>query len=222
MLMPRSFSSLQPVGVAAGEGLDQGGLAVVDVTGGAEGQAPLRHGPRLPRGRRWRHRRSHRAQRRRSGPTARWPRPRCPPPKAARPPPGRGRPAAGVLGHPGHDRHRGPAQGLSQGVHGGQGAGSGYRGGGIPFRGAWGITGLAGRLDGLGQADRTACDGSSSSGMEPPPASAAVSSSPPRPRPGRPAGSPRRARRPAPPVVGRVAAQKRRVGISARARSGSW
>ncbi len=35
---------LEPVGVAAGEGLDQGGLAVIDVTGGAESEGTERTG----------------------------------------------------------------------------------------------------------------------------------------------------------------------------------
>ncbi len=35
----------EPVGVAAGEGLDQGGLAVVDVPGGAEGEGAERARP---------------------------------------------------------------------------------------------------------------------------------------------------------------------------------
>ena len=36
MVMPRSFLLLEPVGVDVGEGLDEAGLAVVDMTGGAE------------------------------------------------------------------------------------------------------------------------------------------------------------------------------------------
>ena len=33
--MPRRFSSAQPIGVDAGERVDERGLAVIDVTGGA-------------------------------------------------------------------------------------------------------------------------------------------------------------------------------------------